>query len=232
MNSLRANEQRAKNAITLLWIVLALECISLVSGYFQYDLLQAVANGGEISIEEADANDTREQLIGIVSLIVFIVSVVTFIMWFRRAYFNLHQKVSYLSYTEGWAAGSWFVPIISLFRPYQIMKEIYQETKELFERKGIDVTRYPSTVLLGVWWALWIINSFLGQFIFRYSLRAESLDELTTLTRTSIASNIIGIPLAFIAMKIIVDYAKVEPLLHEIKDDTGTSTSVTDVSTV
>jgi len=226
MNTLRANDQRARNAINVLWIVLAMECIALISGYFQYDLLQTVANGGEISIEEANANDLREQVIGGIALIVFIISIVTFILWFRRAYFNLHQKVSYLSYSEGWAAGCWFVPIISLFRPYQIMKELYQETKELFEKKGIETTRYPSTNFLAIWWTLWIINNILGQFIFRYSLRAESLDELTTLTVVSIISNLIGIPLAYVTAKVIGDYAQVEPLLHELKDEINTPPAV------
>ena len=66
MEDLKPNEQRAKNAITLIWIVLALEIASLISGYFQYDLLQTAANGGVISTETATANDTREQLIGII----------------------------------------------------------------------------------------------------------------------------------------------------------------------
>lgn len=47
MGKLKPNGQRAKNAITLIWIVLALEIVSLISGYFQYDLLQTAANSGE-----------------------------------------------------------------------------------------------------------------------------------------------------------------------------------------
>ena len=86
MENLKPNGQRAKYVITLIWIVLALEIVSLISGYFQYDLLQTAANGGEISAETATANDTREQIIGIVYLIAYIISAVTFIQWFRRAF--------------------------------------------------------------------------------------------------------------------------------------------------
>ena len=80
----------------------------------QYDLLQTVANGGFISDEAVEANDTRESFLGIIYLIAYIISGITFIMWFRRAYFNLHQKVSWLNHSEGWAAGCWFVPIVNL----------------------------------------------------------------------------------------------------------------------
>ncbi len=225
MENLRPNEQRAKNAITLIWIVLALEIISLISGYFQYDLLQTVAKGGEISNETATANDTREQLIGVIYMIVYIISAVTFIKWFRRAYFNLHQRVNHLSQTEGWAAGSWFVPIVSLYRPYQIMKELYQETKELLVKNGLGVNENFTTNSLGWWWTLWIINNFIGQFVTRYSLKAESIDELTTSTIASMFSNIIGIPLALITVKVIKDYSNVEPLLNEIREDEETTTA-------
>jgi len=225
MGYLRPNQQRAKIAITLIWIVLALEIVSLISGYFQYDLLQTVANGVEISMETATANDTREQFIGIIYMIAYIISGITFIQWFRRAYYNLHQEVTYLSHTEGWAAGSWFVPIINLFRPYQIMKELYQETKELLVKKEITLkTTFLPTSSLGWWWTLWIINGIISQFVFRYSLKAESIDELIMSTVAGIISNIVGIPLALITVKVIKDYSNVEPLLSEIRDTEETST--------
>jgi hypothetical protein len=224
MESLRPNEQRAKNAITLIWIVLVLDLISLISGYFQYDLLQTVSNGGEISTETATANDTREQIIGIIYLIAYIISAVTFIQWFRRAYFNLHLKINYLNHTEGWAAGSWFVPIISLYRPYQIMKELYHETKELLTKKGIAFNQSFSTGALGWWWTIWIISNIIGQFVFRYSLKAETIDELTVSTIASMISNIVGVPLALITIKVVQDYANIEPSLNEITDGEETTT--------
>ncbi|WP_263008871.1 DUF4328 domain-containing protein [Chryseobacterium suipulveris] len=130
MKNLRPNEQRAKNAIILIWIILGLEIISLISGFSQYSLLQSAVNGSEISEAAADSNDNRESLIGIVFILTCIVSVVTFIMWFRRAYFNLHQMIRNLSHDESWAAGSWFVPILNLFRHVSIMKEMYVRPKE------------------------------------------------------------------------------------------------------
>lgn len=222
MENLKPNGQRAKNAITLIWIVLALEIVSLISGYFQCDLLQTAANGGEISTETATANDTRELIIGIIYLIAFVISAVTFIQWFRRAYYNLHLRVDHLSQTEGWAAGSWFVPIVSLYRPYQIMKELYQETKELLVKKGLSINDNFTTGSLGWWWTLWIINNVIGQFVFRYSMKAESIDELTISTVASMIGNVVGIPLALITIKVIKDYTNVEPLLIEIKDEEET----------
>ncbi|WP_353119425.1 DUF4328 domain-containing protein [Myroides odoratus] len=215
MERLNPNGQRAKNAIILIWIMLALDIISLISGYFQFDLLQMAAKGNEISIEQANANDTREQVISLLCSIAYIISGVTFIQWFRRAYYNLHLRVTNLSYKEGWAAGSWFVPILCLFRPYQIMKELHVETKALLARKGVSMNQNFSANILGIWWAFWIVNNAMGQYIFRYAQRAETIDELTICTVTSMANNIIGVLLALLTIKVITNYATVEPLLLE-----------------
>jgi hypothetical protein len=219
MENLRPNGQRAKIAIMLLWIVLTIEIISLLSDYLQYDLLQTVANGGQITTETATDNDLRQKIIGIIYLIVYVISGITFIRWFRRAYYNLHLKAETLSFTEGWAAGCWFVPIISLYRPYQIMKELYQETQTLLSKNDENYVQNLNTNSIGWWWTLWIIASFLGQFIFRYSLKAETIDELITTTIASIAASIIGKPLAIITVKVIKDYAEIEALLYELKDE-------------
>lgn len=219
MGKLKPNGQRARNAITLIWIVLALEIVSLISGYFQYNLLQTVAKGGEISMETANANDIREQIIGILYVIAFVISGVTFIQWFRRAYFNLHTQLNYLNHSEGWAAGSWFVPVVNLYRPFQIMKELYIETIELLTKKGIHFNDSFTVSNLGWWWALWIINGIFGQFVFRYSMNAETIDQLINTTIASMATSVIGIPLALITIKVIKDYSYFEPLLNEIPDN-------------
>lgn len=88
MEQIRPNGQRARNAVMLIWMVMAWDVIALFSGYLQYDLLQSALNGGEISPVTATANDTREQVVGLIHTMVYLISVVTFILWFRRAYFN------------------------------------------------------------------------------------------------------------------------------------------------
>jgi hypothetical protein len=223
MIRLKPNEDRAKFAIGLIWVVLILDILSLISGYLQYDLLQTFASGGEISNETIESNDSREQIIGLFYLIAYIISAVTFILWFRRAYFNLHQKINHLSHSEGWAAGSWFVPFISLYRPYQIMKELYQETTDLLKRNNIRVNSNFTTSLLGWWWGLWLLSNAIGQFVFRYSNNAVTIDELTTSTIASMIGNLVSIPLALITVKVIQDYAEVEPYLDKIIIETEPS---------
>lgn len=219
MGNLKPNGRRAKNAILMIRIVLALEIVLLISGLFQYGLLHKLSSGAMVSDAQANANDLRESILGIVYLGAYIAAAITFILWFRRAWFNLHQKVAFLSWSEGWAAGAWFVPILNFFRPYQIMNEMYRETDSLLTNRGWSVADKRATSFLGWWWALWIINTFIGRLAFRYSMRAEFIDDLLRATEFRLAGNLIGIPLALLAIKVIKDYAYAEPILSEIRSE-------------
>jgi hypothetical protein len=122
METLRPNDQRAKTAIMMVWCVLLLEILMIISDWMQYRLIDGVQHGISITTDEAYANDMRQRLLALLHLVVFVISAITFIMWFRRAYYNLHIKLeNKLLQPEGWAAGGWFVPIVCLYRPYHIM---------------------------------------------------------------------------------------------------------------
>ncbi len=207
---LRPNEGRASILLLFIWFVLLLDIIKLISSCMQYDLLQTVLAGGEVAEEVLAANDIREGVVAIASLIAFLISGILFIRWFRRAYFNLHQKVKYLSFSEGWAAGSWFVPIVSLFRPYQIMSELYEETKSYIERNSSSLEVDLSTRYLGFWWAIWLISGILGYVSARLSMGSSTVSGLLNITVLDIVLAVLEVALGFITLKVVKDYSKVE----------------------
>ena len=59
--------------------------------------------------------------------------------------------------------GSFFVPILNLYRPYQIMREIWRASDPA---TPLDMpyawTEAPMTPLIGWWWGLWIGRSLTG----------------------------------------------------------------------
>jgi len=219
MNNLKPNEQRAKTAIILIWFVLVIEIVSLFSNYFQYELLKSAANGDTITHEAAASNDLRQQIILITFIVLYFISAFTFIRWFRRAYFNLHTKTIYLYHSEGWAAGCWFTPFINLYRPYQIMKELYEVTEYILNERIENYTKKTTTSFLWIWWTLWFLSSFTRQYLYNLSRKATTIDQLNYVTIVGIVSAVIMIPLALITIKIISDYSTIESLLINIKDE-------------
>jgi hypothetical protein len=215
----RPNAKRADNAVLLLWACLAMNAISFVSNYFQYRLLNGFMNGEEISPVSASSNDLRQQIISIASLGVYIVSIVMFILWFRRAYYNLALKAGPLSQTDGWAAGGWFVPILAWFRPYQMMKEMYETTIGLLNSRNPDNNYGRSIPLIGWWWAAWVTGNIIDNFIFRYTRSADQVDEFVFITWVDMVSNIITIIGAVLAVRVVKNYASLEQPLAELADE-------------
>lgn len=215
MENLRPNKKRARIAIVFIWIIFGIQILSLFSSFFQYIHLNDVSVGKFISEESANLNDLRETIIGFTHIIIFIISGIVFIRWFRRAYYNLHLVVDNLNHTEGWAAGYWFVPIANLYRPFQIMKELYGETINYLRKNNIE-SNFPSKKPLIWWWSFWIINEILDRIIFQYARRAETIDELIFSTKLNMLECLIGLPLCIITVSVIKNYSLLEDKLIKI----------------
>lgn len=214
MGELKPNGKRAKQAILWIWIVLALEVASAISSYMEYNLYQTMAHGVEVPEDVMDANDMRQGVIDFLNGIASIISVVMFLRWFGRAYHNLHQILDHrLAHREGWAVGSWFVPIINVYRPYQIMKELYLKTKEWLANKGME--QNLTTHSVGWWWTLWILSGVVAYLCFKLAMmiEPEAIDDAITRNIMYMVSCVVTIPLALITVKVIKDYSKAEALL-------------------
>ena len=211
---LKNNTQRAKNLIIVFAILFVLNIISIISDLLQYTMLQSIEG---FTIEEAESNDIRQRIIAFITLGVYVLCYVFFILWFRRAYYNLHQVVKHLEFTEGWAAGAWFVPIMNFFRPYQIMKELYVETENYLSKVKTDYVKRLNVTFVGIWWTLWIIASLLERIGMRLNLNAVTLEEITRATKINLANEFFTIPLCLIVIKVIKDYNNVEQELFEIE---------------
>ncbi|MES2836949.1 MAG: DUF4328 domain-containing protein [Bacteroidota bacterium] len=210
----KPNDKRAKYAIIGIWIVFTIEIISMLSNYLQYDLIDSVMNGLSISQLVADNNDKRQQIINLISLLFIIVSGVAFIYWFRRAYYNL-GLIANTMHTDNWAIWAWVTPIISLFRPYQIMKELYEKTDNyLIDEKGISVekTKLP---FIGVWWFFWLAARTTESVLSKIYSKSDTIEQIMFSTKMFIVFNFVELIHCIIAIKIIADYSKKESILFE-----------------
>lgn len=161
----RPNGDRAKAAIVLVYIMIVLDIAFVLLSFNA----QSMAYSGSY-----DENLRNAMILGgaaILYLAGFIVGIIMFIRWFRRAYYNLHQiDGSLLSRTEGWAAGAWFVPLLNLVWPFTIMQEIVSENDRHAQRLTGNSCENVLP-LVNWWWGLWIgqyvlgmVNNFLSDF--------------------------------------------------------------------
>lgn len=123
MELLKPNRQNANVAIAILIIILIIKLLLIYSFYLNFELAMSMIGGNEITFEIVNTYDTRVEMLENLNIGAFIISVFTFLTWFRTAYSNLHILYDDLSYSKGWAIGSWFVPFINVTRPLKIMNE-------------------------------------------------------------------------------------------------------------
>jgi hypothetical protein len=101
-----------------------------------------------------------------------------FIAWFHRAYVNLTRLGARgLRASSGWAIGVWFIPILNLIRPKQLMDDIWRASDAALpvaEAHGWQTAPVPG--LLSAWWAFFLLSSFVSNISGRMLSSAETLD--------------------------------------------------------
>ena len=164
------------------WIfgtLLIFTAIAFFSDLLEAQLLQRAIAGEIITDAEAISNDTRQGIIGFLFIIINLAAIVVFLMWINRAYKNLSPLgATNLRFTSGWAVGWFFVPIMSLFRPYQVVSEIMRASNPNANTADSSSWRnLPTPTIVGWWWALFLISNFIGQIGFQMIFRGEELSD-------------------------------------------------------
>jgi hypothetical protein len=124
-------------------------------------------DGGTVSADRLAELDDRVVAAAWISGGAFVLGGILGILWFRRAYKNL-KSMGRNSYGPGWAIAGWIVPIMSLFRPYQMAKELVRESPRVRGNEG--------TGLVGIWWLLYVAGTLGNQVIGR--LAQDTLDDV------------------------------------------------------
>ena len=98
--------------------------------------------------------------VGVVQALWFLVSAAFFLAWFRRAYANLVPLgARRLRYGRWWTVGAWVLPVFGLFRPKQLLNDIWRASDpDLPPDMGDRWRRRPVSLLLGWWWLTFLAS--------------------------------------------------------------------------
>ena len=92
-----------------------------------------------------------------------ITTAVVFLIWIYRAYKNLSPLMARnLEHTPGWAVGWWFIPFANLVKPFQVVRELFNESDPDFDREtGFLHIPAGTPFVIGMWWATYLISNIL-----------------------------------------------------------------------
>lgn len=202
----------ARPLIFLFWGILILMVCSFVFDFMEYNLLDRYLNGEFITTSEAEANDMRQWILGLIYILVYITASIVFLVWFYRAHKNLYRaSVPDIKYKSGWTIGGFFVPILSLFRPFQVMRETQKGSLLLNKTEYIrNWDEYETNPLVGWWWGLFLLSEIVGRLIFRFIWRAETAEQLRTAAIFGMAESILLVPLILVTIFLIKEITRLQ----------------------
>ena len=98
--------------------------------------------------------------VGLVQALWFLVSASLWLAWFWHAYANLPALgARRLRFGRWWALGAWLLPVFSLFRPKQVLNDVWRASDpDLPPDPGDRWRGRPVAALLGWWWLAFLAS--------------------------------------------------------------------------
>lgn len=213
MYNFRTNSKRANQAVIMLMIFGCLQVFTLLSIYIDISTYQSIIDHGLFA-----GVDTlllvKGLLVSFLGLVLTILTAIYFIRWFRRAYYNQEQMFGTdMNYSNAWCAGSWFVPFLNLFRPVQLMKEMFENANFKLDKLDRENNERRDNTLITIWWTGWIIVSIFTRVIAQLSIRETNLNVTIFYGYILLTITLIHMALVYPLIRIIRNYQEKEAIL-------------------
>ncbi|MBX6749451.1 MAG: DUF4328 domain-containing protein, partial [Micromonosporaceae bacterium] len=130
---------------------------------------------------------------------------VTFLVWLFRARANAellspwpHRRA------RPWLIFGWFVPVVSLWFPKQIIDDIWTSSKPGAFAWTRDLATARRSGLVWAWWLAWLAGTWITQVINRQLARADDLSSMRKAALFDIAANAMSIIAAALAIGVVL----------------------------
>jgi len=198
----------------IVWIDLA--GVGIGSWYSQY--LRSVPPTAIVEELELVASQAAQGIVGILQFIALVTAAICFIQWFRQAYLNVAIVTGRANtHNPKWATWGFFVPVLNLFRPQQMMREIWDGTYARWvEEPSRTVKASPPRDLVNLWWGAFIVTSVVGNLVGRLSWRATTAQQTLAVTSLYLIADSVHASAAVIAIAVVRGVTELQrPLLAE-----------------
>lgn len=100
-----------------------------------------------------------------ISIITGVATLILFLIWIYKSYEKLQNfhPMSEIRFSPGWAVGWFFVPFANLYKPFQIIRELFSKSQP----SNASFAFRNGTLITSVWWILFLINNIMSRFLDR-----------------------------------------------------------------
>ena len=222
MPSLKNNDFRASQAVMILRVIIIFDVLMILFDGMELNMIMKMIRGIPLTQNAEKQNDVRQLMLSVFYTIVSFCSGLAFLGWLHRSYSNINrqgfQKTHYLPL---WTILSFLIPIVNLYLPFLIIRETFTKTRSALSHAGDRTVQDNTGLLFILWWCFWLV-SIGSSLIYLLMLRLPlTRDNRIMLISVSLLSDIIDIPAAVYAIKVISVINGIERKLFRISENQG-----------
>jgi hypothetical protein len=195
---MKALKRLSRPLVVLLKAIIVANAVAVLVDVWDY-VAYARLSPGTDPAETLVLSDIPTAVVGLVQFGLSLAVAVVFLMWIHRLNQNLRALSDQpLRFTPGWAVGLFFIPIMNLYRPYQVVRELWT----VGHRDPAAKCR-----LVGWWWFLWLVSCVLGRLVFRMTMRANDLSSYLAASACTLVSDGLDVVLGVVALVLVARLA-------------------------
>lgn len=192
----------------LKWLKISLGALALValldacSSWLQITVLGQAQSGAQITDEAIASSIIRGGLVAILHMLVYSLTAILFLRWTYLTKKNATALgASGLAFSPGWSVGYYFIPVLTLWKPYQALHETFRASHPDFRENWESA---PVPRLLPAWWTVWIIAGLVSQVLLRMTIKGgDSIPDLLKGSWINLLSTLIEIPLVALVWSLV-----------------------------
>jgi hypothetical protein len=215
---------RSRLAIGGLWAVVLADLAAVVTGVGSARHLSTLPSDAIAAELELVPSELFYALAGVAQLAALVVTAVFFIRWFRSA----HEALPRLSgeataYDSRWTLWGFFVPILNLIRPQQLMREIWETTTWVRVEQPQRILGAPVPPdRVNLWWGLLLATGFAGNVVGRAAWKASTVEETLHTTWLTVGTDALDVVAALVAISLVRAVTELQrPLLDSMAPPAG-----------
>ncbi|MFT4226222.1 DUF4328 domain-containing protein [Micropruina sp.] len=181
-----------------------------VEGLALVDALDA----GTRTVAEAENFDARVRVLAILANVFYLLTAGLFMSWMYMLRTSAAAAPEAMRHGAGWTIGGWMVPILNLFRPYQIMVDLWRGMAR--PARPFQAAEQPSVPrLVPIRWASFLVASIGGRVAITSAFYSPAtLDSARQTLQAEIlvdAASVIAGLLAISVLRMYTTHAKATP---------------------
>jgi heme/copper-type cytochrome/quinol oxidase subunit 2 len=200
--ALRSLEGLATALAALLAVGAVVDVLSFGFSLFTWMLMRDyLADPASVDADSVNLSDTVIIAIGVAQLVLYLATIVVFLVWFHRVRSNGQVfRPDGFTQSPGWAIGGWFVPIANLFFPYRTARETW-EASSPYAPDGSH--SHVSTAPVTAWWLVFLASEFLDRISTKMYTASDTPEELRDASALGAVASLTCVVSAVLAIRFV-----------------------------